>query len=564
MIRKQKMSYIMGIHCSFNANIHDPSASLIADGKIVCHIEEERLNRNKTSVGHFPELAIRRTLKECKISFEDLDCICVDGHEWSKIGEIKVRRYIEAIYGFCPRLEFYDHEECHVAGAFYASPYKRALCISLDGYGEGKSGLIALASRDEGIKLLREFKMPDSMGLFYTCFTNFLGFKSVEDEFKVMGMAAFGVDKYDLSDELLYENGGYHCTNSLVDDSNYLSSIWEPKVKYDYIERKYGVKRRLRGSEFTQENFDLAASVQAQFTKVYSELIRYWKEQTGENYLVMSGGCAMNCMANQLIQEMDFDDHYVFPLSSDRGLSIGAASLGCAKRNIEISSMDNIYIGTTYHEEDVLQAVRNSGLETEVYDEKELYYARVAQLLVEGSVVGWIEGRSEIGPRALGARSILGLATVAGIKDKINKKIKFREEYRPFAPAIRKVDAEYVLGKISRITSLRYMTENVKIPEGVEIFGEAMNRDRTSRIQVVLTDDPLHALMDQISCSIERPVLINTSFNLAGEPIVDSPIDGLRTFISSGLDVYASYPCVVVKKVYGNQKNVGGAQCTVN
>lgn len=546
--------YTLGIHASFSANTHDPGVALVKDGKLLISLEEERLSRTKTSVSHFPERSISRVLDEVGIPSSQIALIGVDGELWEPIGRKKIARYLKAMFNHVPQIKFFNHELSHTAGAFFSSPFNEALCVTVDGNGDNLSGMVALAKRRKKapFRILKKFKMPNSLGVFYTVMTNYLGFRSIEDEYKVMGMAAYGSPRFDLSDLLEVRGDGDFYTHPKLWFSNPpTSTVWEPKCNYELIKKIVGIGFRKRGEVFEQCHFDLAASIQHHFESTYLATIQYWLKKTGCRNLVLSGGCALNCMANEkLLHFSEIDNFYVFPGSSDRGLSVGNAFLASHILGKIPRPLATHFLGPRHPRKEYEDAKNNSGLRTVLYKNKSEVMKSAAGALRNGEVIGWFQGRSELGPRALGARSILGLASVPGMKDRINAKIKFREAYRPFAPALLKTDAvkNGIIPKT--VTAMRYMTVNCIIPvEFHKIFREGMGLDFSSRLQLVEPGEPMYPLLRELSRHQNCPVLINTSFNLAGEPNVERPADAVRTFVSSGIDrLYMETTCFLKQR----------------
>jgi carbamoyltransferase len=353
-----------------------------------------------------------------------------------------------------------------------------------------------------------------------------------------MGMAAYGKDNYDLSD-LLYFN-----SEKGVVDANYpetfndfddYSSITQPVYNEDYIFNLTKVKRPVYSSKgFEQEHFDLAASVQMQFSNTYIDLIKYWLGVTNQKYLCLSGGCVLNCLANKELLGDELENIYVMPAASDRGLSLGSAMYTAGLNQEKIYSVDNMYLGRSFTKENIIETLNNCGIN---YEEVKNHTNDCAQLLKKGYVIGWFQGRSEFGPRALGHRSILANPQTTGMKDTLNKKIKFRESYRPFAPAILQEDFDkYYESKID----FSYMTFTVDVPPDLaKLIPEAVHFDGTARVQTVKqqSDSNFYELLSEIKKVNGIGAVINTSLNLANEPIVDSPSDAIRTFFSSGIDV---------------------------
>lgn len=531
---------ILGIHSSYTATSHDPSACLIQDGRVVVAIEEERLNRIKISSGFFPAKAVRECLKLAKLKIEDIHLVVSDGASFPALKD-KLRRSLTDLFGFSPEVQLVDHPFAHCAGAFNSSGFGDALVISIDGVGDKTSTLVCTAKKTGSSVEYAELYRADifaSLGNYYTAFTNYLGFGSVEGEYKVMGMAAYGEDRFDLSGIVNFNNttASLESENreNFIDVQHY-STITEPSYKESYIYGLTQVKRpAYSGGVFTQEHFDLAASVQAQFTRTYISLIKYWLTKSKKTFLCLSGGCALNCLANKELLNMGLDGIYVMPAASDRGLSMGAAMYAANLMHEPISSVGDMYLGKSFGSQQTREMLQICGVDFEEIADPA---ADCANAIAAGSVVGWFQGRSEFGPRALGHRSILASPGIAHMKDTLNAKIKFRESYRPFAPAVLKSDLE---SYYSSEKQFPFMTFTLDVPRVLaKKIPEAVHFDGTARIQSVSEScsKSFHDLLTEVRKVSGIGAVINTSFNLSGEPIVDSPLDAVRTFYSSGIDV---------------------------
>jgi carbamoyltransferase len=531
---------ILGIHTSYTALSHDPSACLIKDGEVVAAIEEERLNRIKTSSTNFPERAIKACLDIGELNINDIDMVVSDGVTYPEL-DTKIDRSMNHNFGNSPRIEIVNHAYAHSAGAFCSSGFDESLVVSVDGLGDKLSTLVCTARQAGSSVEFEELYRADrahSLGNFYTAFTNYLGFRSIEGEYKVMGMAAYGVDKYDLSELLYFDSKtgavGSHAMDRLI-NVDYYTAITEPVYDQEYIYKLTKVARPIYSdSGVNQDHFDLAASVQAQFQRTYIGLIKHYLKKTKSKKLCLAGGCALNCLANRDLLEEGLDDIYIMPAASDRGLSMGSAMYAGTLAGEEIHPVKNMFLGKSYGHDKVKEALDLCGLS---YSEIENPFADCARSIADGLVVGWFQGRSEFGPRALGHRSILANAKKKNMKNILNAKIKFRETFRPFAPAILEADfADYYDSKMR----FPYMTFTVDMPDKLAVhMPEATHLDGTARIQSVVPEDSesFSTLLSEVKGRLDIGAVINTSFNLAGEPIVDSPFDAIRTFYSSGIDV---------------------------
>lgn len=540
------MATVLGVHAPFSSHVHDPSVALVRDGRLLFAVEEERLNRFKTSPGIFPELSLKAALDSEGISIKDLDAIAVDGTT-SRMMHFKVDRQVRQLYGYCPPLISIAHPISHGSGAFYASPFDEALVFSVDGEGDGISILVYIERRKGKRQLLYKSVYPTSLGAFYTAFTNYLGFRSIEGEFKVMGMSAYGnPNAYDLSGLLCFDtSSGRVRFDSRIRDTRSHTSVFETHANYDLIHALTGVPPVFgANTNRSQVHYDLAASVQKAFHDTFVSLVDYYVEVSGINNIALSGGCALNCLANMTLLCRRSYSLYIQPAASDRGLSIGSAFEASRILGDTPLPPSDMYLGPRYGDKMILEAIQSSGLDYEYLADPSKH---AAQSIVDGYIIGWFQGRSEFGPRALGARSILASPSICGNKDKLNGKIKFREMFRPFAPVLLSNDMERISG--FNIES-PYMTSTFPVKESaIPLISECCHEDLTARIQTVSRQDsPLFKLLSALRELTGVSACINTSFNLAGEPIVERPTDAIRTFVSSGIDLLYIENYLVRKK----------------
>lgn len=520
--------YILGINCSFNSNNHDPSACLMKDGRVVGAIEEERLNRVKTSLGYFPYKSITALLKNEKINFSKIDYVTSTGETHKHIKN-KIRSCLLHAYGYCPEIKIFNHALSHAAGAYFSSGFESSLVISIDGMGDKISTLICECKNQKIKEIYRSTggQQLESLGVFYACFTEYLGFKQTEGEFKVMGMAAYGKKIYNMDKFIKINKNSFKIEinpNLIVKWP--VTSAFQPLVNYKYL-NKFFKPRYSEKDKFLQMHFDLAKSVQLKYEEILIDIVKKFKGE--HKNLCISGGCALNCLANNKLEKM-FKNFYVMPASSDRGLSIGSAYLGnniLRKKNFKIK---NMFLGNKYNQSDINKILKLSNIKFKKCDS----INEAANDIIKGKIVGWFRGKSEFGPRALGARSILAKANFKGMKKKINQKIKFREKFRPFAPAMLYKFAKKfnVKKEFPYMTIAHFPENNLK-----KKMKEAVHLDGSARIQTVRNKThPLYALLNQVQKKGDDPIVINTSFNLSGEPIVESPRDAIRTFFSCGID----------------------------
>ena len=534
---------VLGLHGGVTQTQSEASAAIIADGRIIAAAEEERFVRVKGAFGHNPIRAIAACLKEAGITIRDVDMVVHSGVLHQDLRE-RVEMYLDHFFGHCPPVEMVNHQLAHLASAFYCSPFDEAMCLSYDGYGDDTSAALAVGNAD-GIEILETRGMTDSLGRYYTAMTSFLGFEAQEAEYKVMGLAPYGKPSVDLSafiqpgendyridDRFCRAYGRRHQAGQNEKIGAALISRFEPWYSQDLVDL-LGPPRH-RGEPVSDRHRDIAFAAQKGFERSAVALVRRLHERVGLRKLVIAGGCGLNCTANNLLRELPFiDDLFVQPAASDRGLSLGCALLGAAKAGEVPRGLDHVFLGPTYSDLDIAKTLEVTRTPyTEVDDPS----VEAAKRIAEGKIVGWFQGRSEFGPRALGHRSILADASRPDMKETINARVKFREEFRPFAPAVTEEDAAQFF---YLETPSPFMTMAVRVHnEWKSKMPSVTHVDGTARVQTVNAEtDPLfHRLIKTLGEYTGIPVVLNTSFNVMGEPIVESPINAIGTFYASGLD----------------------------
>jgi carbamoyltransferase len=557
--------YILGI----SAFYHDSAAALIKNGEIVAAIQEERFSRIKNDFG-FPCQAIRWILTSNALTIADIDHVIFYEKPFKKF-----ERIIESCIRFAPRgfglykeaiplwlknklfqkqtikqhlselpegdkwnqaLLFSEHHFSHSAAAFFPSPFESAAIITVDGVGEWGTTTISVGNKNQ-IEKLKEINYPHSIGLLYSAFTAFLGFKVNSGEYKMMGLAPYGVPKYtelikkDLID--IKGDGSYRLN---MRNFSFATAL---KMFGKRFEKLFGISARQPESELNQIHMDIAASIQQVTDELFVLLAQYAKKITSMNNLCLGGGVALNCAsAGHLLSEKIFDKIWIQPSAGDAGSALGAALaghysyLGCPRSSISNYSP---FLGAFYdqdeinHQLDLVQGIYHI-LEVEKLIET------VAEELSLGKIVGWMQGAAEFSPRALGNRSILADPRVPNMKKNLNAKIKFRESFRPFAPAILEEDSAqwFEMDRSSPLMNFIFKSKpniSEKIPSVIHV-------DKTARVQTVSPrENPLfYRLIKQFKKLTDCPVLINTSFNRRGEPIVLTPTDAFNCFMKTGID----------------------------
>lgn len=576
-------TYILGI----SAFYHDSAACLVRDGEIVAAAQEERFTRKKHDHA-FPINAVEYCLKTAGITSTEISHVAFYDKPW-----IKFERLLETYLAFAPQglkswlkamplwlkeklwmgdlvkkelgfegqIIFPEHHQSHAASAFYPSPFESAAVLTIDGVGEWATVTWGVGKGNK-IELKEELRFPHSLGLLYSAMTYYTGFKVNSGEYKVMGLAPYGEPKYvdlilnNLMD--LKEDGSFRLDMSYF---NYCQGLTMTSKKFDEL---FGGPPRKAESKLSQREMDLARSIQDVTEEVMLRMARHVRKQTGEKNLCLAGGVALNCVANgKILREKIFDHIWIQPAAGDAGGALGAALFGwyqvLDKQRVLSSSPDlqsGSYLGPQFESNEIEQELLEIGAPYEKYENGQVL-EETAKALADGKIVGWLSGRMEFGPRALGGRSILGDPRRQDMQTNMNLKIKFRESFRPFAPSCLREDvAQYF--ELDEESPYMLLVAPVKeercIPmteDAQKLFGiEKLNQPRSdipavthvdysARVQTVQREvNPkyyglIKKFKDLTGCS----VLINTSFNVRGEPIVCTPRDAYRCFMRTNIDV---------------------------
>lgn len=573
---------------------HDSAAALLVDGVPVAMAEEERFSRKKHDSG-FPEQAISFVLDKGRMGADELDYVVFYEKPFLKLDRIfKVnfstfpwapRVFVDSTKNFfieklwirdliskktgvaSGRVLFSEHHLSHAASAFFCSPYEKAAILTVDGVGEWAVTTLGVGE-NTSVKILKEINFPHSLGLLYSAFTAFLGFEVNEGEYKVMGMAPYGEPKY-LKEvrEIInfFDDGSYKLDLSFFSFYKSLSRTYSKK----FI-TLFGEPRDPRSRFFTKETgwpsyfgekpkgqeyeriaakqgyyADIAASIQVVLEEAMIGLAREVHRLTGLSRLCIAGGVGLNSRANwKIIQNTPFKEIFIQPAAGDAGGALGAA---LATYHIGLSNprkyvMENAYYGVEYSDEKIKEFLDQENIPHRHFDDENGLIDLVAKSLADGKVVGWFDGRAEWGPRALGSRSILADPRRVEMKDIVNTKIKFREPYRPFAPSVLAERAEdfFEMPDAARHYPARFMLYIVNVRKGKRAVVPAITHvDGTARPQLVFKgQSPRYFnLINRFYELTGVPLVLNTSFNLKGEPIVNSPADALSTFLRSGIDI---------------------------
>jgi len=591
---------ILGI----SAFYHDSAAALVRDGEIVAAAQEERFSRKKHD-SRFPAHAVQFCLAQAGARLPDVDYVVFYDKPF-----LKFERLLETYIALAPsglrsfqmaiplwireklfqksllhdelkllgefdwmnRLLFTEHHQSHAASAFYPSPFEEALVLTMDGVGEWATTSVAMG-RGNRLEILKEIHFPHSLGLLYSAFTYYTGFKVNSGEYKVMGLAPYGSPRYSkvILDRLvdLKADGSFHLN---MEYFNYCAGLTMTNARFDAL---FGGPPRKPDELLTQRHMDLAASVQAVLEEIVLRMTRSLAGETGAKNLCLAGGVALNCVANgKILRDAHFERIWIQPAAGDAGGALGAALAayylfqnqprhlnGCGDR------MHGSYLGPEFTQSEIENRLEKSGAKFAVLEECELL-EQCVDALVEEKAIGWFQGRMEFGPRALGARSILGDPRSPRMQSMLNLKVKFRESFRPFAPSVLRecvadwfeldTDSPYMLLVADIVQSRR----KAMTPEQQELFGiEKLNVPRSdipavthvdysARIQTVHqeTNPRYHALLERFYRRTQCPVVVNTSFNVRGEPIVGTPEDAFRCFMGTNIEVLVVGNCLLRKE----------------
>jgi carbamoyltransferase len=590
---------ILGI----SAFYHDSAAALIEDGRIVAAAQEERFSRKKHD-SRFPAHAIGYCLTQGGTRLGGVDRVVFYDKPF-----LKFERLIETYVTFAPHgfksmsmavplwlreklflkdlvlkefgkldghddwnkeVLFSEHHLSHAASAFFPSPFEEAVVLTMDGVGEWATTSVAIG-KGSSLEVHKEIHFPHSLGFLYSAFTYYTGFKVNSGEYKVMGLAPYGEPKYakTILEHLIdvKADGSFRLDQSYF---NYCAGLTMTNGKFDDL---FGGPARKPDQLLVQRHMDLAASIQAVTDEVVLRLTRSLRTETGIKNLCLAGGVALNCVANgKVLRDGRFEQVYIQPAAGDAGGALGAALVGYhlqlgQKRRVNGDAMQGSYLGPVFTQADIEARLKGAGAKFEVLEESALI-ATSAQDLAQGKALGWFQGRMEFGPRALGNRSILGDPRSPVMQKTLNLKVKYRESFRPFAPSVLRErvsdwfeidsDSPYMLLVADVVKSRR----REMTPEEQRLFGidklnvprsdipAVTHVDYSARIQTVHADtNPIYyALLSAFERETGCPVLVNTSFNVRGEPIVCLPEDAFRCFMGSELDVLAVGNCYLRKE----------------
>jgi len=596
---------ILGI----SAFYHDSAACLVQDGKIVAAAQEERFTRKKHDAD-FPRQAVAYCLEAGGIGVEQLDSVAFYDKPL-----LKFDRLLETYVSYAPagfkmflkglplwlhqklytpreldrglsgrykgRYVFLEHHESHAASAFFPSPFEEAAIVTLDGVGEWTTGSIALG-RGNHIELLEELRFPHSLGLLYSALTYFTGFKVNSGEYKLMGLAPYGEPRY--KDRIIEHLLDLKPDGSFRLNMDYFAYCYDDVMTSPKMSELFGGPPRTSEGVITQREMDIAASIQAVTEEIVLRIGRHARQLTGVGKLTLAGGVALNCVANgKLLRDGCFDDIWIQPAAGDAGGALGAALFvwhqlldkpRSAQKN---DSQQGSLLGPSYSNQEIRKFLDSVQAQYTFYPTEQELTARVGELIAEENVIGHFAGRMEFGPRALGSRSILGDARSPRMQSVMNLKIKFRESFRPFAPAVLREhvhewfemrpnqDSPYML-LVAPVQPEQRVDSNGASGTGLDRVKQVRSTvpaithvDYSARVQTLdaARFPRFHGLVKAFHERTGCPVVINTSFNVRGEPIVNTPEQAYRCFLATDIDVLVLENCVLLKTEQKNQSAPG-------
>ena len=592
---------ILGI----SAFYHDSAAALVEDGRIAAAAQEERFTRKKHDAG-FPDHAISYCLEHAGGSLKNVDFVVFYDKPF-----LKFERLLETYLSFAPRgftsfkmamplwlreklfqkdllrrefrrfdpdfdwknkLLFAEHHQSHAASAFFPSPFEEAVVLTMDGVGEWATTSVGQGSGNR-LEMTKEIHFPHSLGLLYSAFTYYTGFKVNSGEYKVMGLAPYGEPKY--ADLILDNLMDLKADGTFRLDQSYFDYCTGLRMTNDKFDALFGGAARQGDELLTQRHMDLAASIQAVTEETVLRLTRGLKAETGVKNLCLAGGVALNCVANgKVLKDASFDNVWVQPAAGDAGGALGAALTAYHLYQGQprtpdgpLDAMQGSFLGPEFGQGDIEARLSKAGAKFEVLSD-DAVIASTAQAINDGKAVGWFQGRMEFGPRALGGRSILGDARSTTMQKTLNLRVKYRESFRPFAPSVLRedvadwfeldADSPYMLMVADVVESRRRdMTEAEKALFGIDKLNvprsdipAVTHVDYSARIQTVHreTNPRYHALITRFREISGCPVIVNTSFNVRGEPIVCTPEDAFHCFMGSDIEVLVAGNCRLNKE----------------
>lgn len=528
---------------------HDSACCLLSNGKLLAAAQEERFTRIKNDPS-FPVQSFKYCLKESNLTLADIDVIAYYEKPERKLARQlrygqdfrlseniyrmdprRVENDIRVLLGYYGCIEYVGHHVSHAASSFLYSPFDEAAIMTVDGVGEWETGIYGYGKVNE-MHVMDQLEFPNSIGLLYSAITSFLGFRVNSGEYKVMGLAPYGKPRYG---DLLSQLFTYQEHGKITLNLSYFDFIYGERMYSKLLSQLLSMEPRVPESSIEQCHMDLASSIQNILEECLLHMLSYLGTLVDTKKLCMSGGVALNCTANRrVLRDSPFNELFIQPASGDAGCCLGAAAYVYSQRiKTRPEKLSHVYLGMKYDDEAILCLLDNMDLQYEDYKNNSLT-KRTAELLAQGNVVGWFQGAMEFGPRALGNRSILGDPRGETMRERINQMVKKREGFRPFAPAVLEEEADKHFKCCSEspfMTMTYYVESPLSLPAVTHV-------DKSARVQTVSkqTNPEFYALIKAFYDISGCPMLLNTSFNVRGEPIVATPVDAIKCFVNTKID----------------------------
>lgn len=532
--------YILGINGNIGRASHDPSATILKNGEIVFAAEEERYNGIKHSTGYIPILAIKNGLKFLNINIKDISYLAIPQETWGDLFENRIINIFYHWFGYCPPIKKFNHHLSHAASAYYSSGFKdEAIVYSIDGSGDSVSLSSYLFHKDRYKEIMIK-KFPNSMGLFYSLITQYLGFYKNSDEYKLMSLSALGNPRYNLNDVISFNpSTGLRLNEKFLSEQAknlrypYYATSQEPFYSHEF--EKY-CKRRLPGSKIDQSHKDLAASAQKHFEDINISIIKELINKTKCKNIIISGGSMLNCkLVGEIIKNINPTYFYISPFSDDCGTSVGASMLASIDLGVYPSKLKNAFLGNEFEDEYIKNVLMKNKIDYQQLNYTERY-ERLSHDIYNNLIVANFNHRMEFGPRALGNRSILANANREGIRNKLNL-LKKRYDFQPFAVAILEEYTEKYFYNYN--IQSPYMNIAFKVRESMKNnLKHVIHYDDTVRVQTVDEESSeLKLIIEKLMELYNIPYIVNTSFNMKGKPIISNPEEALAMFYATEIDV---------------------------
>ena len=535
------MTYILGISGGFHEGNLDTSAVLLRNGKVIAGVEEERLSRIKHAAGTFPKRSVLFCLDYAGITIQDVDYLVFHMNTYENI-EDNIINYMNFHFGHCPEVRCVDHHTAHAACTYYLSGFNEAKIITIDFSGDK---ICTTLNYGKGNKItpIKRYNTPNSLGIYYSILTQYLGFKILSHEYKVMGLSAYGKSNSEL--EEIFNKILQIKDTEYIFDTNFFKErkSLQQNLFSDKLVELLGTNRK-SFDPISQKEMDIAYVTQRQFEKACLALLKEISREYDTKNLCLAGGSSLNCVMNSVLLDTEYVENIYIPhCAGDSGTSLGAAFIVANDLGFKIEPVKTPFLGPEFTNEQIKKDLDTLKLSYQYFEEDELL-DHISSEIIKGKIIGWVQGRAEFGARALGNRSILANPADPQMKDKINKYIKFRETFRPFAPSVALEDAHKYFNNVypAPYMNLTFEVTTDKLPAITHVDGSA-------RVQTVSRkeNELYYKLIQKMGEKTGIAMVLNTSLNIMGQPMVCSPKEALTVFGATGMDVIVLNNYVLTK-----------------